>query len=173
MIIGLTGYMGSGKSSVGARLAARLGFEFIDLDRYIEEKIGLSIAEIFELEGENYFRAIEAEALRDVVVMHQLCHKDLVLALGGGTITIKGVRHLILEDMLCIYLKADISTLKRRLENESDGRPLLKEEGEMERLFQERRKLYESVPYSLCTDGKSLEEVEEELFGLIKKEVSK
>ncbi|MGM9788246.1 MAG: shikimate kinase [Candidatus Cryptobacteroides sp.] len=173
MIIGLTGFMGSGKSSVGARLAARLNFEFIDLDRYIEEKIGLSIPEIFALEGENSFRAIEAEALRDVVVMHQLTHKDLVLSLGGGTITIAGVRQLILEDMLCIYLKAEISTLKKRLETEMECRPLLKEEVAMERLLQERSKLYESVPYSLCTDGKSLEEVEEELYKLIKKEVSR
>ncbi|MGN1226103.1 MAG: shikimate kinase [Candidatus Cryptobacteroides sp.] len=165
--------MGSGKSSVGARLAARLNFEFIDLDRYIEAKIGLSIPEIFALEGENSFRAIEAEALRDVVVMHQLTRKDLVLSLGGGTITIAGVRHLILEDMLCIYLKAEISTLGKRLESEKDLRPLLKEKGAMERLFQERSKLYESVPYSLCTDGKGIEQVEEELFNLIKKEVSR
>ena len=90
--------MGSGKSSVGAELATLLGFEFIDLDCYIEEKIGLSIKDIFEMQGEEGFRAIEAEALRDVVVMHTLTHKDLVLALGGGTIAIKGVRHLILED---------------------------------------------------------------------------
>ena len=70
MIVSITGFMGSGKSSVGAELATLLGFEFIDLDCYIEEKIGLSIKDIFEMQGEEGFRAIEAEALRDVVVMH-------------------------------------------------------------------------------------------------------
>ena len=53
MIVSLTGFMGSGKSSVGAKLAARLGYEFVDLDRYIEDKIALSIPEIFALKGEN------------------------------------------------------------------------------------------------------------------------
>ena len=78
--------MGSGKSSVGVRLATCLGYEFIDLDYYIEKKIGLSIDEIFKEQGEDGFRAIEAEALRDVVIMHKLTAENLVLALGGGTL---------------------------------------------------------------------------------------
>lgn len=170
MIVSLTGFMGSGKSSVGARLAARLGYEFVDLDRYIEDKIALSIPEIFALKGENSFRAIEAEALRDVVIMAKFTGRDLVLALGGGTLCIGGVRQLILEETLCIYLKSDLKTLEKRLQDEKDGRPLLKDEGAMEKLLQERSRIYESAHYILCTEGKSVEEVAENLCGLIKKQ---
>ena len=158
--------MGSGKSSVGAELATLLGFEFIDLDCYIEEKIGLSIKGIFEMQGEEGFRAIEAEALRDVVVMHTLTHKDLVLALGGGTIAIKGVRHLILEDTTCIYLEASPKTLMARLEGE--GRPLLDEN--MESLLKAREEFYREAPISIRTDDYTVREVAQIAAEKLKKE---
>lgn len=168
MIVSLTGFMGSGKSSVGAELATLLGFEFIDLDCYIEEKIGLSIKDIFEMEGEDGFRAIEAEALRDVVVMHTLTQKDLVLALGGGTIAIKGVRHLILEDTTCIYLETSPKTLRARLEGEGEGRPLLDEN--MENLLKAREEFYREAPISIQTDDHTIREVAQIAAEKFKKE---
>ena len=153
---------------MGAELATLLGFEFIDLDCYIEEKIGLSIKGIFEMQGEEGFRAIEAEALRDVVVMHILTHKDLVLALGGGTIAIKGVRHLILGDTTCIYLEASPQTLKTRLEGEGKGRPLLDEN--MESLLKAREEFYREAPISIRTDGYTIREVAQIAAEKLKKE---
>ena len=80
MIVSLVGYMGSGKSTTGKDLAKALGYQFIDLDEYIEEKYQAKIAEIFEKEGELGFRKIEREALKEV-----LTTTNIVLSLGGGT----------------------------------------------------------------------------------------
>lgn len=149
MIISLTGFMFSGKSCVGERLALALGCEFVDLDRYIEQKCGRSVSEIFELQAEEGFRAIEAEALRDQIVMHQLEGKDLVLSLGGGTLMSYCLRPLILEQTLCIWLDTPASVLRQRMsahKEECDSRPLLKslleEEGALEQLLAKRNEVY-------------------------------
>ena len=153
MIVSLTGYMGSGKSSTGSELAGLLGWEFIDLDEYIEGKIGRSVGEIIAQDGETRFRAVEAEALRDVVIMHRLTGENLVLALGGGTIMTTSVRRLILEDTLCVYLKTSFGQLKKRL---SEGR-----------WAPERQPVYEMAALTVVTDGKTPHEVAEEIRLLI------
>lgn len=100
--------------------------------------------------------------------MHTLTHKDLVLALGGGTIAIKGVRHLILEDTTCIYLEASPQTLKTRLEGEGKGRPLLDEN--MESLLKAREEFYREAPISIRTDGYTIREVAQIAAEKLKKE---
>ena len=153
MIVSLTGYMGSGKSSTGSELAGLLGWEFIDLDEYIEGKIGRSVGEIIAQDGETRFRAVEAEALRDVVIMHRLTGENLVLALGGGTIMTPSVRRLILEDTLCVYLKTSFGHLKKRLSEVRWG--------------PERQSVYEKAALTVVTDGKTPHEVAEEIRPLI------
>lgn len=153
MIVSLTGYMGSGKSSTGSELAGLLGWEFIDLDRYIEGKIGRSPEQIIAQDGETRFRAMEAEALRDVVIMHQLTGENLVLALGGGTIMTTSVRRLILEDTLCVYLRTSSEELRKRL---AEGR-----------WNPERLPVYELAGLTVVTDGKTPREVAEEIRPLI------
>ncbi|MBO4611044.1 MAG: AAA family ATPase [Bacteroidales bacterium] len=153
MIVSLTGYMGSGKSSTGSELAGLLGWEFIDLDRYIEGKIGRSPEQIIAQDGETRFRAMEAEALRDVVIMHQLTGENLVLALGGGTIMTTSVRRLILEDTLCVYLRTSSEKLRKRL---AEGR-----------WNPERLPVYELARLTVVTDGKTPREVAEEIRPLI------
>ena len=153
MIVSLTGYMGSGKSSTGLALAGLLGWEFIDLDRYIEGKIGRSPEQIIAQDGETRFRAVEAEALRDVVIMHQLTGENLVLALGGGTIMTTSVRHLILKDTLCVYLRTSDEELRKRL---GEGR-----------WDPQRRQVYELAALTVVTDGKTPQEVAQEIRPLI------
>ena len=145
--------MGSGKSSTGLALAGLLGWEFIDLDRYIEGKIGRSPEQIIAQDGETRFRAVEAEALRDVVIMHQLTGENLVLALGGGTIMTTSVRHLILEDTLCVYLRTSDGELRKRL---GEGR-----------WDPQRRPVYELAALTVVTDGKTPQEVAQEIRPLI------
>jgi shikimate kinase len=116
----LVGMMGAGKSSIGRRLAARLGVPFSDADAEIEEAAGMSIADIFEAHGEPSFRSGEAR-----VIARLLEHGPQVLATGGGAFINPQTRARIHEKGISVWLKAEIDVLSRRLRRRSD-RPLLK-----------------------------------------------
>ena len=156
MIVTLTGYMGSGKSTVGGRLASLLGCDFVDLDCYIADKAGRSIPEIFEEDGEKAFRAIEAEALRDVVVMHELSCRDAVIALGGGTVMTAALQELIFSQTFCIWLKPDVGTLLRRV-GDGSGRPLA--DGHFAQRLKEREPVYARAKMTVETEGLSADQV--------------
>ena len=145
MIITLIGMMGCGKSSVGRELSMLLSLPFVDLDDYIEEREGRSIRDIFESEGEASFRKMELEALREILFQESASEpnqdagepgedspqtdypqaKDMILALGGGTLTTPECAELVAEHTFCIYLKTSADELFRRLESESATRPML------------------------------------------------
>jgi len=162
MVITLTGFMGCGKSRVGKELANLLGWEFTDLDKYIEHKMDQSIPEIFN-GGEMRFRAIEAEAVRDIITMHQITGDNLVLALGGGTLTIKPIVPLILEHSECVYLRTSLDTIIGRLGTSSKSRPLFHNKYNIENLLDERTPIYELAPHIVTTDGKTPEIVAQEI----------
>ncbi len=161
MLIALTGYMGSGKSTVGALVADALGCPFLDLDDLIVRKAGRTIPEIFEADGEKGFRRLEQQVL--VKTVEKYAESTAVLSLGGGTVTVPGAVSLLQEKTLCIYLKADIATLEDRLEGGKEGRPLAGE-GFAERLA-EREPLYESAAHvTVETDGLTPSEVTDEII---------
>ena len=116
----LVGMMGAGKSSIGRRVAARLGIAFVDADVEIEEAAGMSIAEIFAAHGEPYFRAGEAR-----VIARLLDHGPQVLATGGGAFMNEQTRANIRDRGVSVWLKAELDVLTRRLKRRND-RPLLK-----------------------------------------------
>jgi shikimate kinase len=116
----LVGMMGAGKSSIGRRLAARLGIPFADADAEIEQAAGMSIADIFEAHGEPSFRSGEAR-----VIARLLEHGPQVLATGGGAFMNPQTRTNIHEKGISVWLKAEHDVLARRLRRRSD-RPLLK-----------------------------------------------
>ena len=115
----LVGMMGAGKSSIGRRLASRLGIPFIDADAEIESAAGMTIPEIFEKHGEPYFRAGEAR-----VIARLLENGPQVLATGGGSVMDAQTRALIDEKGVSIWLKADIDVLLKRTKRRND-RPLV------------------------------------------------
>ena len=115
----LVGMMGAGKSSIGRRLASRLGIPFIDADTEIESAAGMTIPEIFEKHGEPYFRAGEAR-----VIARLLENGPQVLATGGGSLMDAQTRALIGEKGVSIWLKADIDVLLKRTKRRND-RPLV------------------------------------------------
>jgi len=115
----LVGMMGAGKSSIGRRLASRLGIPFIDADAEIESAAGMSIPEIFEKHGEPYFRACEAR-----VIARLLDNGPQVLATGGGAVMDPQTRALIVQKGISIWLKADIDVLLKRTKRRND-RPLV------------------------------------------------
>ncbi len=114
----LVGMMGAGKSSIGRRLAGRLGIPFIDADTEIESAAGMTIPEIFHKHGEPYFRAGEAR-----VIARLLDNGPQVLATGGGSIMDAQTRALIGEKGVSIWVKADIDVLLKRTKRRND-RPL-------------------------------------------------
>jgi len=117
----LVGMMGAGKSSVGRRLAGRLGVDFVDADTEIESAAGMSIPEIFAKHGEGYFRSGEAR-----VIARLLDHGPRVLATGGGSIMNQATRDLIQIKGISVWLKADLEVLLKRTKRRND-RPLVEQ----------------------------------------------
>ncbi len=116
----LVGMMGSGKSSIGRRLAARLGIPFVDADSEIEAAAGMSIPEIFERHGESYFRAGEAR-----VIARLLEQAPQVLATGGGAFMNGETRATIRAKAVSVWLRAEVDVLMKRIKRRTD-RPMLK-----------------------------------------------
>ncbi len=168
MIVSLTGFMGCGKSTVGRALAEKLGWEFVDLDAYVEHKKGFSIREIFEREGEESFRAVESECIRDIIVMHQIAGGDVVIALGGGTLSIHSVQPIILEQTVCIWLRRSLRSCLEEIAGEEDSRPLLRSIPAAETLFVSREADYSKAGIIIDCDGKTYDRITEEAFSSIK-----
>lgn len=164
MLLALTGFMGSGKTSVGRIVADALGCPFLDLDEIIERSEGRSIPEIFSLQGEEGFRKLEVSALRSVVGKYA-GGGTAVLALGGGTVTIPGAATLLQEKTICIYLKASPETLESRLEGQSASRPLLQDGTSISERLASREKLYQEAAHIILeTDDLSPEQVADEII---------
>lgn len=152
--------MGSGKTTTGRSLAARLGWQFADLDSEIEKAAGRSVAKIFEDEGETAFRKLETEALRAILVD---ADAHLVLALGGGTLLSEENRQLVRQHCQCVWLKASPEALSDRLAREAEGRPLLAGQDLRTRvatLLASREQTYrEAADVAVDTDGVDQEEI--------------
>jgi shikimate kinase len=161
MMITLTGFMGSGKTTVGKVLADFLGCPFFDLDELIVKKAGKSIPEIFAQDGEAAFRQLEARLLRQMV--EKYTENTVVLALGGGAVLNPASAALLHEKTVCIYLKATLETLLARLEGETAGRPLA-DDALAERLAA-REPVYEETAHVIIdTDGLFPDEVADEII---------
>lgn len=147
MKVYLIGFMASGKSTIGQELAKTLNYEFIDLDVYIENKYNKSIKQIFETQGEERFRIIENEALREVASFNS----DLVIAAGGGTSCFYNSIDFMNKTGLTVYLKVEVAELLARLIESKIDRPLLwgKTKEELNdyiiRVLDERKKYYEKA----------------------------
>ncbi len=120
MRIYLIGYMGSGKSTIGKKLAARLGYSFLDLDTIIEEEQEQTVAEIFSEKGEDVFRSFERLALHQTFGMD-----DLIVSTGGGTPVFFENMEMMKQNGLCIYLKSSPGILASRLQRNQHLRPLI------------------------------------------------
>ncbi len=120
-MIFILGYMGSGKTTFGKRLAKQLNFEFIDLDKVFEELYRISITNFFMKYGEEMFRKIERELL-----LKNLDRPDTVISCGGGTPCFSDNMDLMNKNGLTVYLRLTPAALVNRLANSRQERPLLK-----------------------------------------------
>jgi shikimate kinase len=138
----LTGFMGSGKTTVGQMLARALKWQFIDLDQHIEKQEGQSIRAIFDARGEAAFRQMEHKALGEVAKLSQV-----IVSTGGGTPCFHGNMDLMNQSGLTIYLKLEANVLKDRLMPARKSRPLIANKTDSELMDFIQEKLAEREPW--------------------------
>ena len=159
----LTGMMGVGKTTVGKRLAEKLGNRFIDIDKIIETKENKTITEIFANKGENYFRKIEKEITIDI-----LNKKNVVIALGGGAFINPNIRKEIRNTSISVWLDLSLKTLITRISN-TKKRPLLKEGNLKEainRIYSERKKIYNQSNFKIKCDLLKVDQIVNKIIKL-------
>jgi shikimate kinase len=160
----MVGMMGAGKSSIGKRLAARLGIPFADADAAIEEAAGMSIADIFVTHGESSFRSGETR-----VIARLLEDGPQVLATGGGAFVNPETRARIQEKGISVWLKADMEVLLRRVKRR-DNRPLLKNddpETTLTKLLAAREPYYSQANLAVVSRDVPHEIIVEEIVTLL------
>ncbi len=156
--------MGSGKSTVGPLLAARLGWSFIDVDDVIEAEAGTTIAELFARHGEAAFRE------RERATIARLAAGDsLVLALGGGAIENEATRSLLLatSGTLLIHLEVELATTLKRCQGTEHSRPILADLANLAARYQRRLPLYRMAHVSISVDTPSPEQIVEQILSSI------
>lgn len=148
----LVGMMGAGKSYIGGKLAKLLShFNYVDTDKKIEEETGLTITEIFEQHGEQYFRNLETEAIKEVSEK-----KNYIISVGGGAFENAENVELLKKNGLTFYLKAKAQELFGRVQG-NNQRPLLNEDFSVktiELLLKKREKNYQKSHFVIDTNNK-------------------
>ena len=157
----LTGFMGSGKTTVGPLVATRLGWRFLDVDDVIESVTGVTIAEVFARHGEAHFRELERAAIA------RLATEDaLVLALGGGAIETAATRELLLTapGTILIHLEVELATTLARCQGTEHSRPILADQANLASRYQRRLPLYRMAHVSIPVDSLTPEQVVEAIL---------
>lgn len=161
----LTGFMGTGKSSVGRRLASRLGYRFVDTDTLIVDKAGLPIKEIFEQSGEPRFRELEREAIGNISR-----ESGLVIATGGGVVLDDINMSNLRNNGVIVCLTATPEIIMERTEGRTD-RPLLntsEREQRVRELLEFRRQFYEKADLTVDTSSMRVDEVIKVILDFVK-----
>ena len=160
----ITGFMGTGKTSVGQELARRLRREFIDMDTLIETRQGMTVAELFSRHGEPHFRRLEAAVCRELAA-----RGGLVLATGGGALIPDANRQILAASGPVVCLTASTDEILRRLDMSKD-RPLLNvpdPDARIATLLAQRREAYDRIPLCVDTSGLTVPEVADRVLGLV------
>jgi shikimate kinase len=156
--VALIGFMGSGKSTVGRLLAARLGYAFLDLDQWLERRQGKSIRQIFQESGEEAFRELESSALREFS-----SRRRVVIAAGGGA-PVREANRSFFRRASTFYLEISFEEFLRRTASSPDrplrGRPA----EELARLFESRLPIYGELGERVASEGRAPAEVVEEIL---------
>lgn len=163
--------MGSGKSTIGPILANALGWDFYDLDRVIEKRTGKKIREIFEQDGEIFFRRIETETLKEISN-----YDKTIISLGGGTIASEENIKILKTSGKLFYLKMSMEAAYRRLKYKRD-RPALKNTSEdfskeelmnkIDELMKARMNYYEQADFTIDTDKSSVGKTVDKIVKII------
>jgi len=162
----LLGFMGTGKSTVGMKVAEKLKMQFIDMDREIEKLTGMSIPTLFKKHGETRFRSEEqlmAKKLSD--------QSNLVIATGGGVVLNQDNIEALRQTGTLLCLDADAETILARVNRKKGSRPLLGKNPtleDIEKMLQEREPYYAQADYRVDTSSKEMSAIVKEIIKLIK-----
>ena len=159
----LTGMMGVGKSTIGKKLAKKLKLKFIDIDQMIEKKEKRTIKEIFEDEGEEYFRKIEKK-----INLEEIKKSNAVIALGGGAFMNKFIRKEAKNLSISFWLDLDLESLLIRLKNVKK-RPLLNQNNLREsvnKIYSERKKIYNKSDFKIKFNLKNADQIVDRIIKL-------
>ena len=162
----LLGMMGVGKTTLGKLVAKNQGLEFIDTDANIENKNSMTINEIFEQKGENFFRLEEKKE-----ILNLLSKQDCVIALGGGAFMDKTIRESVLKNAISVWLDIDLKILNQRLKW-NQKRPLLKKynnQKKLNELYEQRKNVYQLANHKIVCDKLNIEDIVNRIIRLYEK----
>ena len=162
----LLGMMGVGKTTLGKLVAKNQGLEFIDTDANIENKNSMTINEIFEQKGENFFRLEEKKE-----ILNLLSKQDCVIALGGGAFMDKTIRESVLKNAISVWLDIDLKILNQRLKW-NQKRPLLKKynnQKKLNELYEQRKNIYQLANHKIVCDKLNKENIVNRIIRLYEK----
>lgn len=161
--ISLVGFMGAGKTTVGRALAAKLGWEFIDLDDLIQARDGRAIPQIFQKSGEKAFRDLERQVLQELVSSSR--GNASVLSLGGGAFIDNTNQQVLRENEIpAVFLDASAEELFRRCQQTGVERPLLSDRNGFSALYERRRPAYMNAAICIRTAGREIASIVDEIM---------
>ena len=166
----LTGMMGVGKSTIGKKLAKKLKYNFVDIDKLIEIQEGESISAIFKNKSENYFRKIEND-----ITLSELRKNSSVISLGGGAFMNNNIRKNVKKSSISFWLDVSIEKLVKRLKK-TNQRPLLNQKNiseSIKKIYFERKKIYSEANYKIRCDSLKSQDIVEKILRLYEKSGNK
>lgn len=164
----LVGFMGAGKSSVGAVVASALGWRFLDFDDVIEAEAGSTVREIFARRGEPYFRALEARVAREL-----LARDEVVLGSGGGWAAVPGRLDDLPEGTETFWLRVSAEGALQRLRDQPGSRPLLDVADPLREasvLLERRSEAYRRARWAVDTEGRTVDDVSARILEILDRE---
>ena len=162
----LTGMMGVGKTTIGKRLAKKLNYAFVDVDKIIEKQEGESISSIFKNKGENYFRKIEKQ-----LTIIELKKNNSVISLGGGAFLNSSIRQYSKKNSISFWLDVPIEILIKRLKK-SKNRPIIGKEktnDSIKKIYFVRKKFYTKADYRIKCKTLTLKQIIEKILKFYEK----
>ena len=158
----LLGMMGVGKTRIGKYVAKRLKINFFDIDKLVEKKNEMKIAEIFKTKGEIYFRREE-----EFVTMKYLNERESIISLGGGAFINNKIREKILSECISMWLNVNLKTIYKRLKN-SKIRPLANNDNQnnLRKIFFERKKIYSLADHKINCDNLNIDQISNKIIKL-------
>ena len=165
-MIALLGLRGAGKTTVGRRLARHLHVPFVELDRRVEEAANLSLAELFSLHGEDYYRKLERDVLQSVLADDT----PMVLATGGGLVTSSDTYALLKRSAITVWLRATPEDHWNRVLRQGDRRPMADHPqamADLRALLSSREPLYSGAQHTVETSGRGIAQIVDEVTALV------